>query len=174
VREDQWGIRVREVTTACLWAAGPEPDERGACGRTEKNWMGFIGDLWKAGGSGVGRGSHNMMFITDLERAGGAGARGWRKPWLYDLRSRWRIAPACGEKIRPGVAVCPDVRGDFGSGEKAAKFGVGRKGRRGKSGEVGEGGRQEKATREKIRKGAEERPALKKSTCNLGVPEEQV
>ncbi len=65
--------------------------------------------------------SHNMMFITDLERRA-ARELGVEKPWLYD-RKPLADCPACGEKIKPGVAVCRSCRAILDR-EKAAQFGL--------------------------------------------------
>ena len=65
--------------------------------------------------------SHNMMFITDLERRAARELR-LEKPWLYDPKPM-ADCPACGEKIRPGVAVCRTC-GAILDREKAAKFGL--------------------------------------------------
>ena len=66
--------------------------------------------------------SHNPMFITDLERRA---AREMKldKPWLYDPKPQAEC-PACGEKIKPGVAVCRACRAILDR-EKAAQFGLG-------------------------------------------------
>lgn len=66
--------------------------------------------------------SHNPMFITDLERRAARELK-LEKPWLYDQKPM-EECPACGEKIRPGVAVCRSCRAIL-DGEKAAKFGLG-------------------------------------------------
>jgi hypothetical protein len=87
--------------------------------------------------------SHNMMFITDLERRA-ARELGLEKPWLYDPKPM-ADCPACGEKIRPGVAVCRTC-GAILDREKAAKFGLAE--REEKSGEVANVV-DKKATREK-------------------------
>ena len=76
--------------------------------------------------------SHNMMFITDLERRA-ARELGLEKPWLYDPKPL-ADCPACGEKIKPGVAVCRTC-GAILDREKAAKFGLAE--REEKSGEAG-------------------------------------
>jgi hypothetical protein len=65
--------------------------------------------------------SHNMMFITDLERRAARELR-LEKPWLYD-RKPMADCPACGEKIKPGVAVCRSCRAILDR-EKAAEFGL--------------------------------------------------
>ena len=65
--------------------------------------------------------SHNPMFITDLERRAARELR-LDKPWLYDPKPL-ADCPACGEKIKPGVAVCRSCRAILDR-EKAAKFGL--------------------------------------------------
>ena len=65
--------------------------------------------------------SHNPMFITDLERRAARELK-LDKPWLYDPKPL-EECPACGEKIRPGVAVCRICRAILDA-EKAAKFGL--------------------------------------------------
>jgi hypothetical protein len=72
--------------------------------------------------------SHNMMFITDLERRA-ARELGLEKPWLYDPKPV-ADCPACGEKIKPGVAVCRTC-GAILDREKAAKFGLAEREERG-------------------------------------------
>jgi hypothetical protein len=80
--------------------------------------------------------SHNMMFITDLERRA-ARELGLEKPWLYDPKPM-ADCPACGEKIRPGVAVCRTC-GAILDREKAAKFGLAeREEKRGEAGKATE------------------------------------
>jgi hypothetical protein len=64
--------------------------------------------------------SHNPMFITDLERRAARELK-LDKPWLYDPKPQ-ADCPACGEKIKPGVAVCRAC-GAILDKEKAAKFG---------------------------------------------------
>jgi hypothetical protein len=66
--------------------------------------------------------SHNPMFITDLERRAARELK-LDKPWLYDPKPQAEC-PACGEKIKPGVAVCRTC-GAILDREKAAKFGFG-------------------------------------------------
>jgi hypothetical protein len=65
--------------------------------------------------------SHNPMFITDLERRAARELK-LDKPWLYDPKPQAEC-PACGEKIKPGVAVCT-CRAILDR-EKAAQFGLG-------------------------------------------------
>jgi hypothetical protein len=64
--------------------------------------------------------SHNPMFITDLERRAARELR-LDKPWLYDPKPQAEC-PACGEKIKAGVAVCRSCHAILDR-EKAAKFG---------------------------------------------------
>jgi ribosomal protein L32 len=62
------------------------------------------------------------MFITDLERRAARELK-LDKPWLYDPKPLSEC-PACGEKIKPGVAVCRTC-GAILDREKAARFGLG-------------------------------------------------
>ena len=63
----------------------------------------------------------NPMFITDLERRA-ARQLGLEKPWLYDPKPLAEC-PACGEKIKPGVAVCKSCNAILDR-EKAAQYGL--------------------------------------------------
>jgi|SRR4051812_21724168 hypothetical protein len=63
----------------------------------------------------------NPMFITDLERRA-ARHLGAEKPWLYDPKPL-ADCPVCGEKIKPGVAVCRSC-GAILDREKAAQYGL--------------------------------------------------
>jgi len=122
-------------------AAGPEPTNEELADARKKldefhRRLVEVADLeWER--------SHNMMFITDLERRA-ARELGLEKPWLYDPKPM-ADCPACGEKIRPGVAVCRTC-GAILDREKAAKFGLVE--REEKSGEVAKVV-DKKATREK-------------------------
>lgn len=66
--------------------------------------------------------TRNPMFITDLERRA-ARQLGLEKPWLYDPKPLAEC-PACGEKIKPGVAVCKSCNAILDR-EKAAQYGLG-------------------------------------------------
>jgi hypothetical protein len=66
--------------------------------------------------------TRNPMFITDLERRA-ARQLGLEKPWLYDPKPLAEC-PACGEKIKHGVAVCRAC-GAILDKEKAAQYGLG-------------------------------------------------
>lgn len=63
----------------------------------------------------------NPMFITDLERRA-ARQLGLEKPWLYDAKPL-ADCPVCGEKIKPGVAVCRSCRAVLDR-DKAAQYGI--------------------------------------------------
>lgn len=64
--------------------------------------------------------SHNPMFITDLERRAARELK-LDKPWLYDPKPQTEC-PACGEKLKPGVAICRTCRAILDP-EKARQFG---------------------------------------------------
>jgi len=100
-------------------AAGPEPTEQELADARRKLEV-FQRRLVDAADLEWER-SHNMMFITDLERRA-ARELGLEKPWLYDPRPM-ADCPACGEKIKPGVAVCRTC-GAILDREKAVKFGL--------------------------------------------------
>lgn len=100
-------------------AAGPEPTEAELV-EARKKLEAFQLRLVEAADLEWER-SHNMMFITDLERRA-ARELGLEKPWLYDPRPL-ADCPACGEKIKPGVAVCRSCRAILDR-EKAARFGL--------------------------------------------------
>ena len=110
-------------------AAGPEPTKE-ELAEARKKLEAFQRRLVETADLEWER-SHNMMFITDLERRA-ARELGLEKPWLYDPKPM-ADCPACGEKIRPGVAVCRTC-GAILDREKAAKFGLAE--REEKSGEV--------------------------------------
>ena len=118
-------------------AAGPEPTQEELT-EARKKLEAFQTRLVEAADLEWER-SHNMMFITDLERRA-ARELGLEKPWLYDPKPM-ADCPACGEKIRPGVAVCRTC-GAILDREKAAKFGLAE--REEKSGEAA------KVTAEKV------------------------
>ena len=65
--------------------------------------------------------SHNPMFITDLDRRAARELK-LDKPWLYDPKPQAEC-PACGEKIKPAVAVCRSC-GAILDRAKAAQFGL--------------------------------------------------
>jgi hypothetical protein len=122
-------------------AAGPEPTKE-ELADAQKKLEAFQRRLVETADLEWER-SHNMLFITDLERRA-ARELGLEKPWLYDPKPM-ADCPACGEKIRPGVAVCRTC-GAILDREKAAKFGLAE--REEKSGEAAKSA-DKKATREK-------------------------
>jgi hypothetical protein len=65
--------------------------------------------------------THNVVLISDLERRA-ARALHLEKEWSYEPHERVDC-PACGEKLRPGVAVCRVCRAVLNR-EKAAQFGL--------------------------------------------------
>jgi hypothetical protein len=65
--------------------------------------------------------THNVVLISDLERRA-AKELHLEKEWCYEPQQRMDC-PACGEKLKPGVAVCR-VCGAVLDKEKAAKFGL--------------------------------------------------
>ena len=100
-------------------AAGPEPTDEElaeARGKLEAFHRRLVetADLeWER--------SHNPMFITDLERRAARELK-LDKPWLYDPKPQVEC-PACGERIKPGVAVCRTC-GAILDREKAKRFGL--------------------------------------------------
>src|SRR5260221_329496 len=48
--------------------------------------------------------SHSFLFIHDVQRRA-AGHLGLRKGWYYQSRET-EECPGCGERVKPGVAVC--------------------------------------------------------------------
>ena len=65
--------------------------------------------------------THNYMFISDVQRRA-ARWLGLEKDWAYDPKPM-ADCPACGEKVKPGVAVCRAC-GAVLDREKAAQFGL--------------------------------------------------
>jgi hypothetical protein len=65
--------------------------------------------------------THNVVLISDLERRAARALR-LEKEWSYEASERVDC-PACGEKLRPGVAVCRVCRAVLNR-EKAAQFGL--------------------------------------------------
>ena len=65
--------------------------------------------------------THNVILISDLERRAARALR-LEKEWSYEPSERVDC-PACGEKLRPGVAVCRVCRAVLNR-EKAAQFGL--------------------------------------------------
>jgi hypothetical protein len=65
--------------------------------------------------------THNVAFISDLERRAARELR-LEKDWSYEPTMR-NECPACGERLKPNVAVCR-VCGAVLNREKAAQFGL--------------------------------------------------
>lgn len=65
--------------------------------------------------------THNVVLISDLERRA-AKELHLEKEWCYEPKPRVDC-PACGEKLKPGVAVCRVCRAVLDR-EKAARFGL--------------------------------------------------
>jgi len=66
--------------------------------------------------------THNVVFISDLQRRAARELK-LEKEWSYEPQQRIDC-PACGEKLRPGVAVCR-VCGAVLDRAKAQQFGLG-------------------------------------------------
>jgi len=65
--------------------------------------------------------THNVVFISDLERRAARELK-FEKEWSYEPQQRIDC-PACGEKLKPNVAVCK-VCGAVLDRAKAAQFGL--------------------------------------------------
>jgi len=65
---------------------------------------------------------HSFREISDLHRRA-AIALGIEREWAY-VPTRFAECPACGEKVKPGVAVCKHCHAILDP-EKAAKHGLG-------------------------------------------------
>jgi hypothetical protein len=66
--------------------------------------------------------SHSYLFIHDLQRRAAAHL-GMDKEWHYQVRETAEC-PGCGERLKPGVAVCKSC-GAILDREKAATLGLG-------------------------------------------------
>jgi len=100
-------------------AAGPEPtdaelaDARRRLEEFQRRLVAAADLEWER--------TKNPMFITDLERRA-ARQLALERPWLYDPKPQAEC-PACGERIKPGVAVCRAC-GAILDREKAAQYGL--------------------------------------------------
>ena len=74
-------------------------------------------------GPAVGTHAQRRGSISDLDRRA-ARALKLEKEWCYEPQQRVEC-PACGEKLKPGVAVCRVCRAVLNQ-EKAAQFGLGK------------------------------------------------
>ena len=66
--------------------------------------------------------SHSYLFIHDLQRRAAANL-GLEKEWYYQVRETAEC-PGCGERVKPGVAVCKSC-GAILDREKALALGLG-------------------------------------------------
>jgi hypothetical protein len=84
--------------------------------------------------------SHTFLFIHDLQRRA-ASQLGLEKEWHYQSRET-EECPGCGERVKPGVAVCKSC-GAILNREKAVALGLAQAtGAAGNLFEAGSGGRQ--------------------------------
>lgn len=98
--------------------ARPSAEELGtAVKRRDDYYKRLVSDgdtMWARG--------HSFREISDLHRRA-AIALGLEREWAY-VPARMVDCPACGEKVKPGVAVCRHCRAILDA-EKAAKHGLG-------------------------------------------------
>ena len=98
--------------------ARPAPEElRAARERRDAFYHRLIGEgdtMWARG--------HSFREISDLHRRAAIGL-GVEREWAY-VPMRLNDCPACGEKVKQGVAVCKHC-GAILDAEKAAKHGLG-------------------------------------------------
>ena len=66
--------------------------------------------------------SHSFLFIHDLQRRAAANL-GLQKEWFYQVRETAEC-PGCGERLKPGVAVCKSCHAILDR-EKALALGLG-------------------------------------------------
>src|SRR5271155_3149421 len=100
--------------------AGPRPTAEELAAATERRDA-FYHRLIAEGDTMWARG-HSFREISDLHRRA-AIALGVEREWAY-VPVRMADCPACGEKVKPGVAVCRHCRAILDQ-EKAAKHGLG-------------------------------------------------
>jgi len=97
--------------------ARPSPEElRAAAERRDSYYHRLVAEadtMWARG--------HSFREISDLHRRA-AIALGIEREWAY-VPARMTECPACGEKVKPGVAVCRHCRAILDA-EKAAKHGL--------------------------------------------------
>jgi len=94
-------------------AAGPLPTESGVGGGAQE--VGCVSPaIGGRGGPGVGAFAQSDVH-HGLERRAARELK-LDKPWLYDPKPQAEC-PACGEKIKAGVAVCRFLPGDSEPGE---------------------------------------------------------
>jgi hypothetical protein len=99
--------------------ARPTGEELAAANKKRSSYyLGLIGDgdmMWARG--------HSFREISDLHRRA-ATAMGVEREWAY-VPMRTTDCPACGEKVKTGVAVCKHCHAILDH-EKAARHGLGR------------------------------------------------
>jgi hypothetical protein len=123
--------------------AGPRPTTEelaAAAGRRDSFYHRLVADgdtMWARG--------HSFREISDLHRRA-AIALGVEREWAY-VPTRMADCPACGEKVKPGVAVCKHCHAILDA-EKAAKHGLG----------AGEGIRRAAGGSAEVREGDAETP----------------
>jgi hypothetical protein len=100
--------------------SGPRPTEEELAAATERRDA-FYQRLVSEGDTMWARG-HSFREISDLHRRA-AIALGAEREWAY-VPTRMADCPACGEKVKPGVAVCKHCHAILDA-EKAAKHGLG-------------------------------------------------
>ncbi|MFZ0821258.1 MAG: hypothetical protein WAM91_14410 [Candidatus Acidiferrales bacterium] len=99
--------------------AGDEPDD-GELADAHAQLDGFYRNLVAAAEKEWER-THSVVFISDLQRRAARELK-LEKEWSYEPQQRMDC-PACGEKLKPGVAVCR-VCGAVLDRAKAAQFGL--------------------------------------------------
>jgi len=101
----------------CAGARPSEDELAAATGRRDGFYQRLLTDadtMWARG--------HSFREISDLHRRA-AIALGVEREWAY-VPSRMTDCPACGEKVKPAVAVCRHCHAILDA-EKAAKHGLG-------------------------------------------------
>ncbi len=83
--------------------AGDAPTEAELKKRARRSWTNFIARWWLRR-IASGRRSHSFLFIHDLQRRAAA-KLGMEKEWHYQVRET-EECPGCGDRVKPGVAVC--------------------------------------------------------------------
>lgn len=102
----------------CAGARPTEEELAAATSRRDAYYHRLVSDgdtMWARG--------HSFREISDLHRHA-AIALGIEREWAY-VPARMIECPACGEKVKPGVAVCRHCRAILDA-EKAAKHGFGK------------------------------------------------
>src|SRR6266699_5883921 len=100
----------------CAGNAPTEDELRGARARLEDFYRAMVASAdreWER--------SHSFLFIHDLQRRA-AGHLGLNKEWYYQVRETAEC-PGCGERVKPGVAVCKSCKAILDR-EKALALGL--------------------------------------------------